>query len=47
MRIACNISVGETEGKRPLGESGGRDKNKTKMVPDEPEWESMEWIHLD
>jgi hypothetical protein len=45
-RNACRISVGEPDGKRPLGRPRRRCVNNIKMDLREVGWEGMDWIDL-
>jgi hypothetical protein len=46
MRNAFNISVGKSEGKRPLGRRRRRWEDNIKMSLKEIGWKDMDWRHL-
>jgi hypothetical protein len=46
MRNWCKISVGNPEGKRPLGRPGCRWENNVRMNLRKIEWENVDWINL-
>jgi hypothetical protein len=45
-RNKCQASVGNPEGKRPLGRPVGRWRDNIKMVVTEVEWRCVDWINL-
>jgi hypothetical protein len=45
-RIAYRVSVGNPEGKRPLGRPRRRWDDNIKMGLRETRWVDMDWIHL-
>jgi hypothetical protein len=46
MRSACNILIGNHEGKRLLGRPRRRWENNIRMDLTEVGWEGLDWMHL-